>query len=192
MLGGPKLQPGDAPSPDVAQLGESMVILEFLADTFPEARLLPSDPFLRAKARLFCRAVDETYTPAFVGFFAKQAPKEDLYAAVEHIQGLLPPSTSTSAGTGFAVGEWSIADAAFLPVYLLALLALELDPAVSRFAPGAAAEIRAALREAPHFARMQKYVEDCMARPSARKTWDVVRMLDLWSCSLAPMLAPGL
>ncbi|PIL28229.1 hypothetical protein GSI_09641 [Ganoderma sinense ZZ0214-1] len=170
VYGGPKLQPGDAPSPSLPQLGESLVILEFLADAFPSARLLPSDPFLRAKARLFCRAVEEKYNPAFMGVFFKQAPKEDLYAAVEHIQGLLPPDS------GFAVGgEWSIADAAFLPGYLRTLVILELDPALSRFAPGAAAEALAELREAPRFARMQRYLEESMARPSAKKTWDPVR-----------------
>ena len=169
MLGGPKLQPGDAPSPDAAQLGESMVILEFLADTFPEAHLLPSDAFLRAKARLFCRAVDETYTPAFVGFVAKQAPKEDLYAAIERIQGLLPPTT------GFAVGgRWSIADAAFLPLYLRTLTVLEINPARAKLAPGLAAEVLATLREAPRFARIRAYLEESMARPSAQKTWDPV------------------
>ncbi|KAM5541866.1 hypothetical protein V8D89_004595 [Ganoderma adspersum] len=167
VFGGPKLQLGDAPSPDAAQLGESMVILEFLADTFPEARLLPADPFLRAKARLFCRAVDETYTPAFVGFFVKQAPKEDLYAAVEHIQGMLPP-------TGFAVGEWSIADAAFLPLYLRTLIVLEINHARAKLAPGLAAEVLATLREAPRFARTRAYLEESMARPSAQKTWDPV------------------
>ncbi len=168
VYGGPKLQPGDSPSPDLPQFGESIVILEFLADTFPEARLLPSDPFLRAKARLYYHAVEEKYSPAFIGFTFQQAPKEGLYDAIEHIQSLLPP-------TGFAVGDWSIADAAFLPVYLRMLIALELNPALSRLAPGAAAEVLATLRGSPRFARIQKYFEDSMARPSVGKTWDPVR-----------------
>ncbi|KAM5541841.1 hypothetical protein V8D89_004570 [Ganoderma adspersum] len=169
VYGGPKLQPGDSPSPDLPQLGESLVIAEFLADTFPEAHLLPADPFLRAKARLFYRAMEEKYGPAFVGFFFKQAPKEDLYAAVEHIQGLLPPAT------GFAVGaQWSIADAAFLPAYLRTLAILELNPELSKLAPGVAAEVLATLRESPRFARIRTYFEESMARPSAKKTWDPV------------------
>ncbi|PIL28230.1 hypothetical protein GSI_09642 [Ganoderma sinense ZZ0214-1] len=151
VCGGPKLQPGDAPPPDVPQLGELLVILEFLADAFPSARLLPPNPFLRAKARLFCRAVEEKCYPAFRAVFFKQAPKEDLYAAVEHIQGLLPPDS------GFAVGEWSTADAVFLPVYL-------------RWTT-----------------LMQRYLEESMARLSAKKTWDLasvkpklVRRLDFF------------
>ena len=83
VYGGPKLEPGDSPSPDLPQLGESLVIAEFLADTFPSARLLPATPFIRAKARLFSRAVEETYSPASIGFVFKQTPKEELYAAVE-------------------------------------------------------------------------------------------------------------
>ncbi|KAI1785070.1 hypothetical protein LXA43DRAFT_1066230 [Ganoderma leucocontextum] len=165
VYGGPKLQPGDSPSPDLPQLGESLVILEFLADTFPEARLLPSDPFLRAKVRLFCHAVEEKYNPAFVGFFLKQAPKEPLLDALEHIQGLLP-------STGFAVGEWSIADAAFLPVYLRTLTALEVN--LATLAPGSAAEVSATLSGSPKFARIRKYLEESMARPSVAKTWDPV------------------
>ena len=166
MYGGPKLQPGDSPSPDLPQLGESLIILEFLADTFPVARLLPSDPFLRAKARLFCRAAEEKYLVAFGGFFFKQAPKETLLDAVEHIQGLLPP-------TGFAVGDWSIADAALLPFYLRTLTLLEVNPPT--LAPDNAAEVFATLTGSPRFARIRKYLEDNMARPSAAKTWDPVR-----------------
>ena len=170
VYGGPKLEPGDAPSSDLPQLGESLVIVEFLADTFPEARLLPADPFLRAKARLFSRAVLEKYGPAFFGFVFRQTLKEDLYAAVEHIQALLPP------GTGYAVGEWSIADAAFLGVYLRTLATLEImTPAMANVAPGLAEEVLRTLRESPRFARIQKYLEECMARPSAKKTWDPVR-----------------
>ena len=175
MYGGPKLQPGDAPSPDLPRLGESLVILEFLADTFPEARLLPSDLFLRAKARLFCRAVEEKFIPAFIGFFLKQAPKETLYDAVEHFQNLLPP-------TGFAVGEWSIADAAFLPFYLRTLAVLEVN--LASLVAGSAAEVSAMLSGSPRFARIRKYLEENMARPSAAKTWDPVRLILLlgsWS-----------
>ena len=169
MYGGPKLEPGDAPSPDLPQLGESLVIVEFIADTFPEARLLPADPFLRSKARLFYRTLEEKYAPAFVGFFFKQAPKEDLYAVIEHIQGLLPPTT------GFAVGDqWSIADAAFLPVYLRTLAILEVNPELSKLAPGVAAEVLKTLKESPRFARIQTYVKENMVRPSAKKTWDPV------------------
>ena len=101
--------------------------------------------------------------------FFQQAPKEDLYAAIEHIQGMLPPTT------GFAVGDqWSIADAAFLPWYLRTLVMLEINPALAKLAPGVAAEVLATLRESPMFARIRTYLKESMARPSAKKTWDPV------------------
>uniref|UniRef100_A0A5K1JXE6 Thiol-transferase Tc52 n=1 Tax=Ganoderma boninense TaxID=34458 RepID=A0A5K1JXE6_9APHY len=168
VYGGPKLEPGDAPSADLPQLGESVLILEFLADAFPSAKLLPTDPFQRAKARIFYRAVDEKYMQAFGGFFFHQAPKETLYDALGHMQGMLPP-----AG-GFAVGEWSIADAAFLPILLRTLVVLELNPAMSQFAPGVPAEVLATLKEAPRFARMRKYLEENLARSGVKKSWDPV------------------
>ncbi|TBU57115.1 hypothetical protein BD310DRAFT_968332 [Dichomitus squalens] len=162
VYGGPKLHPGQSPSPDLPQLGESMVILEFLADTFPKAQLLPSSPFLRAKARLFYKAVEEIFVPALIEVAYKKGPGETLYKALEHIQSLLPP-------TGFAVGDWSIADAAFWPVYLQAFVLLELKPPT--LAPGSE-EVLETLQNSPRFARLRTYVEENMTRPSATKRWN--------------------
>ncbi len=39
---------------------ESTLICEYLDDCFPKPRLMPSDPFLRARVRLWSKAVDET------------------------------------------------------------------------------------------------------------------------------------
>ena len=166
MYGGPKLNPDESPAPDLPQLGESMVILEFLADTFPEAHLLPSSPFLRAKARLFYRAVDEALLPAFAGFFYQQGPKEAIYDALERIQSLLPP-------TGFAAGDWSIADAAFVPIYRHLLLVLELNPPT--LASGTAEEVLGTVQKSPRFTRLRKYMEENLARPSTTKGWNKVR-----------------
>ena len=175
MYSGPKLQPGDALSPDLPWLGKSLVILKFLMDTFPEARLLPSDPFLRAKAHLFCHTVKEKFIPAFIGFFLKQALKKTLYNAVEHFQNLL-------LLTGFMVGEWLIADAAFLPFYLWTLAVLEVN--LASLVTRSMAEVSVMLSELLRLARIQKYFEDSMAQLSTAKTWDPVRyilLLELWS-----------
>ena len=66
--GGPKGKP-DEPSPESFKLRESLVILEFLADLFPEAGLLPTDPVLRAKARLFANDVDAHVFEGFKAYF---------------------------------------------------------------------------------------------------------------------------
>jgi glutathione S-transferase len=39
---------------------ESSLICEYLDDTFPDPPLIPADPFLRARMRLWRKAVDET------------------------------------------------------------------------------------------------------------------------------------
>ena len=75
--------------------------------------------------------------------------------------------------TGFAVGDWSIADGAFPPFYPRTLSMLEVNPATQ--VVRSAAEVSATLSGSPRFARIRKYLEDSMARPSAVKTWDPVR-----------------
>src|SRR5690242_13013007 len=39
---------------------ESTLICEYLDDAFPARRLVPADPWLRARMRLWSKAVDET------------------------------------------------------------------------------------------------------------------------------------
>jgi glutathione S-transferase len=39
---------------------ESSLICEYLDDSFPAQRLVPADPFLRARMRLWSKMVDET------------------------------------------------------------------------------------------------------------------------------------
>ncbi|KAI9061581.1 glutathione transferase omega class [Trametes sanguinea] len=162
VYGGPKLHPGEAPSADAVKIPESRVILEFLADIFPTAHLLPKDPVLRARARLFITTVDTKLIKALVGFLFLRAPLEDLLAVFEELQAALPP-------TGFAVGEWSIADACLIPV-LLRVRSL-LENAMGHYPAEVAKEGVDALRS-PRFARLQQYYEDVMARPSTAKTWD--------------------
>ncbi|KAI0699162.1 thioredoxin-like protein [Cerioporus squamosus] len=163
VYGGPKLNPGDAPSPDTVQIPESLVINEFLADIFPDAHLLPADPGLRAKARLFAQYIDTKFLPAFAGFlFGLGTPVEGLLAVMEGLQRMLPAE-------GFAVGEWSIADAAAMPLLMRLNRILELgSPTIKE---GAAAQVIQAL-SSPRFARIQKYVADNTARPSMARTWD--------------------
>ncbi|RDX41653.1 hypothetical protein OH76DRAFT_1411869 [Lentinus brumalis] len=163
VYGGPKLNPGDAPSPETVQVSESLVINEFLADIFPDAHLLPTDPALRAKARLFAQYVDAKFLPAFAGFiFGLGTPVEGLLAAIEGLQRMLPAE-------GFAVGEWSIADAAAMPLLMRLNQVLELKPSMIK--KDAAAQVVEALAS-PRFARIHKYIADNVARPSMAKTWD--------------------
>lgn len=165
VYGGPELHPDEAPSPDAVKIPESLVILEFLADLFPAAHLLPADPVLRVRARLFTTAVETELLPAQKGFFLMGGPPDAMLAALDALQARLPP-------TGFAAGpEWSIADAAVMPILLRLRMSVTLE--VGFFAPGAAPVVRAAL-ESPRFARLQRYIADNVARPSMAATWDEV------------------
>ncbi|OJT06827.1 hypothetical protein TRAPUB_2344 [Trametes pubescens] len=166
IYGGPELHPDEAPSPDAVKIPESLVILEFLADIFPAALLLPADPVLRARARVFTAAVETELLPAQRGFFLMGAPPDAILAALDALQARLPPSG------GFAAGpEWSIADAAVMLIFFRLRMSVTLE--VGFFAPGAAQAVRAAL-ESPRFARLQRYIADNVARPSMAATWDEV------------------
>ncbi|KAI0703264.1 thioredoxin-like protein [Earliella scabrosa] len=162
IYGGKTLQPDEAPSPDAVKVPESLVILEFLADVFPNSGLLPADPALRARARLFYQAVDSKFLPAFFAFFFLKAPLDALLGALQGMQSLLPEE-------GFAVGEWSIADATFTPLLMRLNLFLTVSPFTLK--EEVIKQAVEALRS-PRFARLQKYLEDNMARPSMAKTWD--------------------
>ncbi|KAI9061580.1 glutathione transferase omega class [Trametes sanguinea] len=166
IYGGPKLHPGDEPSADAIRIPESVVILEFLADSFPAARLLPEDPVLRARVRLFIVAVDAKLQVALMGFIFLGASLDSTLAVLEEFQAMLQP-------TGFVVGEWSIADATFVPI--LARLYLVLETGLGNFTPEVAQEALEALRS-PRFERLQQYWDDITARPSMAKTWNEEEM----------------
>ncbi len=152
----------DAPSPEAATISESLVILEFLADLFPN--LLPVDPVLRARARFFIKTADEKFSKAFFKFVLAGGSMDDMLDAVMEMQALLP-------NTGFAVGKWSIADAAFVP-FLLRLESL-LKNKFWAFAEGVAEKTLTELH-APKFAKIRSYLEDNVARESMTRTWDEV------------------
>ncbi|KAI0674582.1 thioredoxin-like protein [Trametes maxima] len=162
VYGGPKLQPDQAPPSESFKLAESLVILEFLADIFPDAHLLPADPTLRARARFFYHEVDNKLLKAFLGWVFMSAPTEALLSTLDYFQSLLPP-------TGYVAGEWSIADASIMPV--LARFMFSATTGRGIFKPGVAKEALEAF-QSPRFTRLRKYYEDNMARPSMAKTWD--------------------
>ncbi|KAK7282864.1 hypothetical protein RIF29_11954 [Crotalaria pallida] len=52
-------------------LAESLVILEYVDETWKQNPLLPHDPYEKAKARFWSRFVDEKCVPAFLATFSK-------------------------------------------------------------------------------------------------------------------------
>jgi glutathione S-transferase len=108
--GGPKV-PADQPSPQSIKLAESLILVEFVADLYPQSGLLPSDPVVRAQARFFVDAVSTKLIPAYMAWLRKGESYENFLKGVEAIQALLPQDAP------FAVGEaFTVADIAILPV----------------------------------------------------------------------------
>ena len=99
-----------------------------------------------------------------------------LLAGLEALQARLP-------ATGFAVGEWSIADVAGAPVLIRIMTHLEHD--VGKQAAGEGTKTLAELRK-PKYARVMKYIEDVINRPSVQATWSTVSLFRSSSrvCSL--------
>ncbi|KAH9930458.1 uncharacterized protein BXZ73DRAFT_47733 [Epithele typhae] len=162
VYGGPKLSPDQAPSPDAVKLIESVVILEFLAEVFPSAGLLPAPPKTRAHVRLFIATADAHFRPCLFGVVSG-GPAAPLVAMLEELQAFLP------ADSGFVAGQWSIAEAAFLPLLLTLRVVLSIPPPAS--APAEIAAFFAAL-DGDRLARLRKYEEDLMARKSTRTVWN--------------------
>ncbi|CAL1708519.1 unnamed protein product [Somion occarium] len=161
--GGPDVPP-DQPSPESIKIAESLVLIEFVADLFPSASLLPSDPVLRAKARFFYDAVGTKYNPAYFSYVIRgDGSQEGLFKGIEELQALLPEK-------GYAVGDWSIADAAWTPFIARLLAALELD--VGAYAVGEGPETLKTLLSDARFARFQQYWKDVSSRPSFTSTFD--------------------
>lgn len=76
--------------------------------------------------------------------------------------------------TGFAVGEWSIADAAIAPQFGRVLVRLRED--FGSWEKGLGPEMYKDIVEGERFARWMRYWRDNEARESWKKTWDDVRL----------------
>ena len=105
---------------------------------------------------------------SWAAFHQRQGPKDTFIAGLETVQALLPE-------TGFAVGEWSIADAAVAPFLGRAEVALQGD--LGSWEKGVGPETYKEVFESERFARIVKYWRDNEARESWKKTWNEVRSL---------------
>ncbi|EMD37329.1 hypothetical protein CERSUDRAFT_83086 [Gelatoporia subvermispora B] len=161
--GGP-IVPLDRPSPESVKLTESRVLLDFIADLFPDAGLLPKDPVLRAKAHFFIDVVQTKLIPAWRGYFAEGKPSESLLTALEEVQALLPPS-------GYAIGEWSIADASIVPILARMDVVIELDHPFCGWREGEARSVLDTIH-GPRFARLRQFYLHLAERPVFQATFD--------------------
>ncbi|KAF9472328.1 hypothetical protein BDN70DRAFT_868509 [Pholiota conissans] len=159
--GGPDVE-ADHPSPESQKIAESGVIIELVADLAKNAELLPSDPILRAKARFFVETVTPAFAGASRGFLTRGEDPEAIFRAVDVIQGLLPAE-------GYAVGQWSIADAAVLPFFARAEVSFKND--IGAYEEGNGKATWEKLETDPKYARFRKYFNDLKSRDSFKETF---------------------
>ncbi|KAI9567981.1 glutathione S-transferase C-terminal-like protein [Boletus coccyginus] len=161
--GGPDISP-EEPSPESVKLAESLVLIEFVADLFPEANLMPVDPVLRARARLFIEVVSSKFLPAFQKFLGRGEGYEDLLTAAEAIRNILPASGS------YAVDDhYTIADIAITP--FLARLKVACTNEIGQFPIGQGSEFLKVL-SGEKYAKFYAYFGRLLDRESFRATFD--------------------
>ena len=149
------------------KLAESSILVEFVADLFPGTNLLPQDPVLRAQTRFFVDVVSSKFVPAYMKFVVRGEGYEDLLAAVEAIQDILP-----ATGT-YAMGEqYTIADISITP--FIARLKFVSSNELGRYPVGQGKELLQTLNE-PRYAKFSGYAECALDRQSFQTTFDVVR-----------------
>ncbi|EIW74414.1 glutathione S-transferase C-terminal-like protein [Coniophora puteana RWD-64-598 SS2] len=169
--GGPDVAP-DQPSPDSTKLAESLILVEFVADLFPNATFLPKDPVERAKARFFIDQVGAKFSPGYVGFVLRGESHTATLEGARAIQALLPE------GKKYAIGdEFTIADIAFAPFW--ARLKLALDHGLGKYQPGEEKVLLEALA-APEFAKFNAYTQRLLERPSFKATWDPEHVIGVY------------
>jgi glutathione S-transferase len=151
-------------------MAESLVLLEFVADLYPDSGLLPKDPVQRARVRLFIDAVSNKLPGPYVAFSSGGESPDRFVEAVAELQELLSPLPD-----GFAVGgdRFTIADAAIAP--FLGRWELLFRHDVGRFAEGMGTRVHEVLFRSERFARLQKYFAKCSSRRSFEDSFHPVR-----------------
>ncbi len=96
-----------------AAIPESIVILQYLEDRFPERPIFPADPLARARARLlYARITPARGTPTFKLARGTEAEKAAAEGAIRDALAMLEAEAPEA---GFLVGPFSIADIALAP-----------------------------------------------------------------------------
>ncbi|KAI0654807.1 hypothetical protein C8Q70DRAFT_1023718 [Cubamyces menziesii] len=174
--GGPDVPP-DQPSPESVKLAESLILVEFIADLFPESGILPTDPVLRAKTRFFIDGVSTKFVPAWHAYSQGKSSAEEFYKAVEYLQSLLPTE-------GYAIGPYSAADIAISPFLGRARVTLLND--FGGYPAGEGPKVLEALSSGSgRFARFGKYLSDVLARDSFKATFDEAYITERYTARFA-------
>lgn len=145
---------------------------------------MPKDPVARAKVRFFIDAVHTKIESATIAFIARGESPESLYKAYEELQELI-----VKDGGKFAVGdEFTIADAAFLPLLAMAEAATAHD--IGGYAKGEGPKALAVFRS-PKYSKLWSYFQALKTRKAFKDTFNEVWILPLsQSGAIANFLLP--
>jgi len=107
---------------DGTPIHESLAICEYLADTFPEARLWPAEPLQRAAARAICSemvsgfgAMRNELSCHLFGRVPSFKPSDAARTDIERVFEIWNEKLEASGGP-FLFGRFTIADAMYFPV----------------------------------------------------------------------------
>ncbi|KAH9051932.1 hypothetical protein EDB87DRAFT_1826474 [Lactarius vividus] len=160
VYGSPKSDP-ESMSPESARISESLVLLEFVADLYPESGLFPKDPV----ERFFVDAVLTKVTPPTDAFFFRGKSPDALVVAVAEIQELLSPAAQFALGDHFTITDTAIAP--FVARW-------ELCNDVGEFAEGTGPHVHKELSQGERFARLQEYFANISSYESFKISLDPV------------------
>ncbi|KAJ2924900.1 hypothetical protein H1R20_g12213, partial [Candolleomyces eurysporus] len=178
--GGPDTEP-DSPSPESVKLAESYVLIEFIADLVSSTKpLLPSSPVARARARFFVEAFTSKFTGVWFGIVQRGDDPAGILPAIETLQDLLPAE-------GYAVGEWSIADAAVTPFLGRANAVLKND--LGAYDQGKGSELWETLQNDAKYERFRRYFADVTERESFKETFFEDVIVEAYKKRFAPLRA---
>lgn len=162
----------EQPNSESAKILESLVIVEFIADLYPHAKLVPSDPVLRARTRTFASASNNAIMAAWKEAFGNNNV-ESILTALDQIQSLL------SDGATYAVGdEFTIADISIGP-WLGRLEMLFENDFFGKFEKAIVGKVHE-IYKSLKYDKLREYNRRLQERPSVKKTYRKVRYL----CSL--------
>jgi glutathione S-transferase len=92
---------------------ESAIIDEYLEEKYPERPLLPSDPLQRAKIRTWIDFLNSRVHPAAHDIAHDKDPEHARAHLTKHLETL----DRAVASKKFIVGDYSLADVTFIPIY---------------------------------------------------------------------------
>ncbi|CAE7217970.1 unnamed protein product [Rhizoctonia solani] len=165
--GGPKVDPAN-PSPESVKIAESLVLLEFIADLYPNSGLLSADPVERAQARFIIDLFSTKVLPSFFAVAWKGESPEALYGGLLAFQEQLELYAKPFLGGD----KLNIADAAVAP--FVARLDAQLRNDVGGFTTGEGPKIHDELFKSERFKTFSKYAQALLARETIKNSFPEV------------------